>query len=289
MKEKIRLALCQVSSVFTESDDQDPRPANLAKAEECIAKAGKTGADLAIFGEVFLTGYRSDNLLSRYACSLDPPDEYIRSIAEIAAKNKIHIIMGLATRGSHVPGAVYNTAAFFGPQGLWGAYRKVYLANFAYAKGVAYESVFYARGRELPVFHTDLGSIAIEICSDLRHSEILRVYALKGAQMVVNIAAAAQGFEDYWDLAMRLGAMDNNFYFIMTSVVGQQKDDTFFGGSRVVDPYGQEIARIENSVEEVLVVELDLSAVQEAREASHIFFERMPELYEIISKPIPYP
>jgi omega-amidase len=289
MKEKICLALCQVSSVFAESDGQDPRPANLAKAEECIAQASKMGADLAIFGEVFLTGYRSDNLISRYACSLDPPDEYVQSIAEIAAKNSMHIIMGLATRASHVTGAIYNTAVFFGPQGLLGAYRKVYLANFTYAKGVAYESVFYARGRELPVFHTDLGSIGIEICADLRHSEILRVYALKGAQIVVNIAAAAQGFEDYWDLAMRLGAMDNNFYFVMTSVVGQQKDDTFFGGSRVVDPYGQEIGRTKNKVEEVLVVELDLSVVREAREASHIFFERIPELYEIISKPIPYP
>jgi omega-amidase len=289
MKEKIRVALCQTRSVFAGNDGQDPRPANLVRAEECVAEAVHMGADLVIFGEVFLTGYRSDQLLSRYACNLEQPDEYVQVIADMAARNNMHIIMGLATRGSLVTGAIYNTAAFFGPHGLLGAYRKVYLADFAYAKGVANESVFYARGRELPIFQTDLGTIGIEICADLRHSEILRVYALKGAHIVVNIAAAAEGFEGYWDLAMRLGAMDNSLYFIMTSVVGQQKSDTFFGGSRVINPYGQEIARAENGVEKVLAVEIELSAVQQAREASHVFYERMPELYEIIAQPVGYP
>lgn len=289
MKEKVRLALCQVSSVIAEHDGQDPRPANLAKAREYVSEAAKMGADLAVFGETFLTGYRSDESISRYACSVDPLDEYAEAIADMASKNGMHILMGLASRGSHVSGAIYNAAALFGPQGLLGTYRKVYLANFVWTKGVANESAFYARGRELPVFLTDLGTIGIEICADLRHSEILRVYALKGAHIVVNIAAAAQGFETYWDLAMRLGAMDNNLYFVMTSVVGQQKDYVFFGGSRVIDPYGQEMGRIENGVEDILVVEIDLSVVQEDREASYILSERMPELYDIISRPTPYP
>ena len=289
MKNTVRLALCQVESAIAESDEQDPRPANMSKAREFVAKAADVGADLAMFGEAFLTGYCSDEFINRYACSLDPPDEYAEGIREMAATSGLHILIGLAARGGHVPGAVYNAAALFGPEGLIGVYRKVYVANFVWAKGVANESTYYARGRELPVFETQLGTIGVEICADVRHSEILRVYALKGAHVVVNIAAAAQGFEEYWDLAMRLGAMDNGLYFVMTSVVGRQKDFVFFGGSRVLDPYGQEIVRIPHGVQDMALVELDLSVVNEARGASHVFSERMPELYEILAQPSPYP
>src|SRR3954468_4498863 len=127
MSRVIRLALVQCHSDLG-TETFDPREVNLERALNHIKDAAAAGVNLVVFGELFLTGYRTDEWLHRWASSVDPPGPEIDALARAAEQHRVHIIMGLATFGPPVPGDIYNSAIFIGPRGVLGTYRKTHVA-----------------------------------------------------------------------------------------------------------------------------------------------------------------
>ncbi len=162
----IRVALMQRESDLG-TETHDPRDANLAVALADIKHAVAQGADLVIFGELFLSGYRTDEWLHKWATVIDPPDEHVQKLIAAAREYGVHVIMGMGTFGGTIPGDVYNTALLVGPEGVIGAYRKTHVAAFPYSQGISMERCFYSPGKELPVFDTALGKLGIHICYDM--------------------------------------------------------------------------------------------------------------------------
>jgi predicted amidohydrolase len=275
------VALAQAESVLG-TETYDPRRANLEVALAAIDRAGSEDADLVVFGEMFLTGYRTDEWLHRWASSLEPPDPEIRALAQAAERHDLHIIMGLAAFGSPVPGDIYNSAIFIGPREVIGAYRKTHVAAFpTLDQGLAMERCFYSPGTELPVFDSDFGRVGIQICYDLTFPEVSRVQTLKGADLLVNISASAgtAAGEAYWDHFAFTRAVENAAWFVNCSVVGNQRGDRVFGGSRVIAPNGSTIAKAKVDAEDWLVVDIDLDAARTERAMSHILSTRNPAAY----------
>src|SRR5229473_353799 len=176
-------------------------------------------------------------------------------------------------------GDVYNTALLVGPQGVIGAYRKTHVAAFTYFNGVATERCFYSPGKDLPVFDTAIGRIGIHICYDMSFPEVARVQALKGADFLVNVSASAGGFEEYWEHGMFMRAAENCTWYMVCSVVGMQRNDRLFGGSRVVDPGGKVVALGKFDEEDFVIADIDLEQQRSARTTSHLFNTRQPEIY----------
>ena len=254
-----------------------------------IERAAGAGADLVVFGEMFLSGYRTDEWLHKWASTIEPPDPHVNAVIEAAERHKIHVIMGMGTFGPGMPGDVYNTALLVGPQGIIGAYRKTHVAAFTYFNGVATERCFYSPGKDLPVFDTALGKIGIHICYDMSFPEVARVQALKGADFLVNVSASAGGFEEYWQHGMFMRAAENCTWYMVCSVVGQQRNDRLFGGSRVVGPDGKVVAQGKFDEEDFVIADIDLKLQRAARSTSHLFQTRQPEIYRAISEPTPNP
>jgi omega-amidase len=281
----IRVMLVQAESALgTETDD--PRQPNLETALAAIDRAGSEDADLVVFGELFLTGYRTDEWLHRWASSIDPPGPEIDAIARAAERYSVHIIMGLATFGPPVPGDIYNSAVFIGPRGILGVYRKTHVAAFpTFDQGIAMERCFYSPGDDLPVFESDLGRIGIQICYDLSFPEVSRVQTLKGADLLVNISASAgtAANEEYWDHFAFTRAAENAVWFVNCSVVGSQRGDHFFGGSRVLAPDGSTIAKAKINAEDTLVVDIDLDAARTERAMTHVLSTRNPAIYGVLA------
>jgi predicted amidohydrolase len=244
---------------------------------------------LVVFGEMYLSGYRTDEWLSKWATVINPPDRHVGLLMDVARQHGIHVIMGMATFGSLMPGDVYNTALLVGPEGLVGAYRKTHVAAFPYSEGISTERCFYSPGRELPVFDTPLGRIGIHICYDITFPEVPRVQALSGADFLINVAATAGGFEDMWEHAVFTRAIENASWYVVCSVVGNQRGDRLFGGSRVVDPAGRLVAAGKFDEEDFVLADIDLSRTREVRSRSHYFSARNPELYRAIAEPMPFP
>lgn len=284
----VRVALVQTESELG-TETHDPRDTNLRRALREIDKAAAAGADLVVFGEMFLSGYHTDEWLHKWASSIDPPDRHISAVIEAAERHQLHVIMGMGTFGPAMPGDVYNTALLLGPHGIIGAYRKTHVAAFTYFNGVATERCFYSPGKDLPVFDTPLGRIGIHICYDMSFPEVARVQALKGADFLVNVSASAGGFEEYWEHGMFMRAVENTTWYMVCSVVGMQRQDRLFGGSRVVDPSGKVIALGKFDEEDFVVADIDPEVQRAARSSSHIFHTRQPEIYRAIAEPTPNP
>jgi predicted amidohydrolase len=86
-------------------------------------------------------------------------------------------------------------------------------------------------------------------------------------------------------------AIENALPILHVSVVGQQRDLEFFGGSRLFGPSGQVLFEAPRGEEAVAVTPLDRGLLFAARGASHPFANRNPKLYEELSavRPLPQP
>jgi predicted amidohydrolase len=197
--------------------------------------------------------------------------------------------MGLAAFGPPVPGDIYNSAVFIGPSGVIGTYRKTHVAAFPTPdQGLAMERCFYSPGNDLPVFDSDIGRVGLQICYDLSFPEVSRVQTLEGADFLVNVSASAGDAlgEEYWDHFAFTRATENAIWFVNCSVVGNQRGDRLFGGSRVVAPDGSTIAKAKIDAEDSLVVDIDLDAVRTERAMSHILSTRNPRLYGALAEDV---
>src|ERR1700737_3930682 len=93
--ETIRVALVQSTSELG-TETYAPRDANLDRALESIERAAGEGADLVVFGEMYLSGYRTDEWLHKWATTISPPDRHVQVLIEEARNKKLVIVMGAA-------------------------------------------------------------------------------------------------------------------------------------------------------------------------------------------------
>ena len=82
MKDKIKLALCQISS------KRENKAANLQKIEELTKRAMQKGADLAIFPEMSLTGYVLHDQVYELAEQITPQTRDIKAQVVYAVKSE---------------------------------------------------------------------------------------------------------------------------------------------------------------------------------------------------------
>jgi predicted amidohydrolase len=280
----VRVALVQaIQAVGTETFD--PRDDNLDRALSAIERAASDEADVAVFGEMYLSGYRTDVWLHKWATTVDPPDRHVQALIDSSRRRGIVILMGAGTFGGVMPGDVYNSTMVVCPDGLAGVYRKSHVAAFPYSEGVALERCFYSPGKELPVFDTPAGRIGVHICYDMSFPEVARVQTLKGAEMLVNTSGSAAGFEEYWDHVAYARAVENLTWYVVCSAVGQQRDTKLFGGSRIIDPGGVVVAAAKHNEEDYVYADIDLDRPRAVRSTSHTLSIRQPELYAPIAEP----
>jgi N-carbamoylputrescine amidase len=83
--------------------------------------------------------------------------------------------------------------------------------------------------------------------------------------------------------------VENALWFVVCSVVGEQRGDLLVGGSRVVDPSGNFVAAGKYNEEDIVIADIDLEVARRSRASFHLFTVRQPDLYAEIARPTPYP
>lgn len=149
-------------------------------------------------------------------------------LGEAAKRNNIWVVAGLYEKDGE---RVYNTAVLLDRQGkLAGKYRKTHLPREEWRIGVT-------PGHEYPVFQTDFGTVAIQICYDWFFPEVGTIWGLKGAEIVF---APTWGttFPDQegrveGENVFRVRARDNGIYLVPS---------VYDGSSMVIDPMGRVLA-----------------------------------------------
>ena len=283
----VKIGVCQLESNVGE-EGYDPRPDNLDRAMVAIEEATSKGAELLVFGEIYLNGYESAEFTPDYAVAEDADDPFVKPLVEEAKKRNVTILMGATTHKGTFPGDVYNSVLVIGPGELIGTYSKTHVAAFVFeGSRRAGEKLWWSPGQSIDVWDTPVGRIGVEICYDVWFPEVARTLTLKGAELVINVSAAVCGFEESWDHILYTRSLENTVPYLHVSVVGKQKEFELFGGSRLFSAGGEVKAEAPRNEEAVMVMEWDKEETRKVRGTLHPFYNRNPRLYSEVAKQFP--
>jgi predicted amidohydrolase len=275
MKDKIKLALAQISS------RRESKSENLHKIEKLTVKAKEQGADLVIFPEMALTGYVILDQVYELAETIPGPST--EKVEALAKRTGMHIIFGMPELSEKTQATVFNTAVFVGPRGLIGKYRKMYLPTHS----VFEEKRYFRPGYEVTAFHTDIGNIGLSICYDIFFPEVYRLTRLKGAQLMVCISASPAVRRGYFEILTSARALENTAFLAYVNLAGVEDGLQFWGGSRLVCPTGDVVAKAKYDEEDFAVCDVDFSDLRTAetfiptlRDLRPEFFDKLKECAE---------
>ena len=238
---------------------------NLALCAEQIDRAGELGLDIICLGEsVELVG--TGATVAEVAQPI--PGPATKGLGQAARRAGVWVVVGLTECDGDT---LYNTAVLLNRQGrVAGRYRKVHLPREEWRQGIA-------PGSEYPLFETDFGRVAIQICYDWFFPEPHTLWGLQGAEIVFaptwgNTLPDRDGRVE-GETTFRVRARDNGVYLVPS---------VYSGESMVIDPMGRILVR-SGGEEGLFWCQIDLAARQRLPWVGHWRAigprDRMPQTY----------
>lgn len=266
-----RVAVGQIAPTLGDLDK------NLALHETTAREAIARSANLLIFPELSLTGYFLKDQVPSVALRPDaPPLQLIRELSQ-----RIAIILGFVEEGSG--NRFYNASAYFEGGDLRHIHRKAYLPTY----GIFDEARYLAAGERVRAFDTALGRMAILICEDLWHPAVPAIAAWDGAEIIVCPSASpGRGLgqtgpfqnTSTWERTIRACADLLTTYVVYANRVGYEDGACFWGGSEVVAPSGEPLAKARYLEEELLLTALEPGGLRRARVANPLLRDERLDL-----------
>ncbi|RMF23713.1 MAG: carbon-nitrogen hydrolase [Deltaproteobacteria bacterium] len=239
--------------------------ANLRMHREAVARARDQGVDLLVFPELGLTGYRLKDTVPDVAAKRG--DAVFAELASLSAD--LSIVVGLVEESPEH--AFYNAAVLFEGGGVTAVHRKVYLPTY----GMFDEQRYFARGRRIAATDSRHGRLATLICEDMLHPTAVTIAALDGASLILVPSSspargiAGEGEVDangrHWEAYNRVLARNTGVYVVYANRVGVEDGQTFWGGSEIIGPQGETLAKAAYYDEDFISAVLPQDAVRRRR------------------------
>ncbi len=236
--------------------------ANVERAAKAIAAARVEGADLVVFPELSLCGYSVGEVAHDLAMRADDP----RIIRLSREAGPMGVLLGFteAASGLHT----YNSAAYLQDGELVHVHRKLYLPTY----GVFEERKHFSPGQQMRAFETRHARTAILTCNDAWQPQLAFVAVQDGARLLLMPTSSAQSLfperydsPTYWQDITRFLARMFQVYVVFVNRVGEEGKLRFWGGSHVVDPWGNLVAEAPFGEESLRSVDIDLGSVRRRR------------------------
>jgi predicted amidohydrolase len=177
--------------------------------------------------------------------------------------------------------AIFNSAFYFSNGTIEFTHKKIYPPDY----GMFEEMRYFSKGKTIDVHNTKFGKLGILVCEDLWHISLPLMLALKGARIIITIAASPTRLE----LNTKSKKIKNyeinsehhksyarllSLYVVFCNRVGYEDGVNFWGGSEVVDPFGTVTAVGKFFDEDLIYADIDLNKVKRARfQARHFLDE----------------
>lgn len=233
--------------------------------------------DVLAFPELAVTGYPPEDLVLRPSFLKDTR----KGLARIAkACRGITAVIGFLEEGEVLPAntppalivpsgrrAIHNAAAIIADTRHVWTYRKMLLPNY----GVFDESRYFCPGNTSAVYVVNGVTMGVTICEDIWYpSGPARDQALVGgAEVIININASPYQMGKRMQREEMLAARAREMTAIVsyTNIIGGQDELVFDGNSLIVDHAGMVLGRGKAFQEDMLIMDLDVDVVGEARSA----------------------
>lgn len=276
------------------SCEADPTT-NLEKATAAVRETAARGAETICLPELFLSPYFCQTEDHRHFDLAEPvPGPTSAHFANLTKELGITLVASLFER--RAAGLYHNTAAIIdADQGYLGKYRKMHIPD----DPLYYEKFYFTPGDlGFRSWKTSHGEIGVCVCWDQWYPEAARLTALQGAEILFyptaigwhpsEKAELGEAQHASWETIQRSHAIANGCYVVAVNRVGHEKPVggdgiEFWGRSFVTNPRGEIIARA-GAGEENLVVDVDLSMVEEQRTHWPFFRDRRIDAYEPINR-----
>ncbi len=273
MGDKVRLALVQ-------TDTGKDLEKNKIGIERFTKNAADAGAQLIIFPE------HSDAIGARGSdYAQDIPGEQSRFYAGLAKKHGLYLHCGSMTE-KNGDGLPYNTSLVFNPDGEQIAlYRKLHMFDVEICNGPNIkESKKVMKGDRISVLKTCMCTMGLSICYDLRFPELYRIMASLGAQLfIVSSAFTENTGRAHWESLARARAIENGCFVAAVDQCGEKNRYKAWGHTMFIDPWGEVLGELEQE-EGMLIVDMDVSKVNEARNQIPSLKSRREDIYRLESE-----
>ncbi len=242
--------------------------ANLALYEQAIVQAKDERVALLIFPELSLTGYHLRDMVATVALRQDAPE--LTRLKELS--KSVSCVAGLVEESPDF--CFYNSAVYLSAGDIQHVHRKVYLPTY----GMFDEQRYFARGNTVRAFDSPYGRAAVLVCEDLWHPSTVCIAALDQALLLICPSSSPlRGIADnterdenarYWESMNRAYAETFGVFVIYANRVGFEDGVGFWGGSEVIDPFGQCVAKGRYYEEDFVTADISLDAVRRKRVAA---------------------
>ena len=237
---------------------------NLERAHQAVATAAEESSDLVVFPELYLSGYSIGEVDADL--SMRPDDPRIEKLARHAGS--AGLLVGFVDSGPDGP-HTYNSMAVYQDGRLVHVHRKLYLPAYAPFE----ERNHFTPGPTMRAFPVDPDTrMAVLLCNDAWQPQLAFLATQDGARVLLVPAASAQSrfpehydSYEYWhDITHFYGRMFQ-VYVVFVNRVGTEGELHFWGGSHVIDPWGNVVAEASQGGEQLLTVDIDLAEVRRRR------------------------
>jgi len=266
---KFNIALAQINPALGDLDK------NIKKHIKFCDRAIKKKADLIVFPELSLTGYSIKDLNFDLAVN-------VRSsaiLAPLLKKSKdISIVFGGIEEDENF--GVFNSAFYIEDGKIKFTHRKVYPPDY----GMFEEMRYFSRGKEADVHETKFGKLGLLVCEDLWHMSLPLLQALKGAKIIIGIASSptrlalnskSKILRNYEINSEQHKAYARllSLYLVFCNRVGFEDGVNFWGGSEVVDPFGNVDKLAKFFDEDLITSVINLESVRRSRHLARHFLD----------------
>ncbi len=260
-------------------NSRDDKDRNLAVAERLTRAAAADGATLVVLPEKFNVLGTHDDYLAGAETLEGPTVGWAR---DLARELGIDFVAGSIVERREDRRKLSNTSVHVGPDGdVKAVYRKIHMFDVEVGGQVYRESESQEGGHEIVRSESADGvPFGLTVCYDLRFPELYRVLAVEGARVLLLPAAFTEVTgRAHWEVLIRARAIENQAFVVAADQVGPHPPDKVsFGGSMIVDPWGEVLAKAPDE-ECFVAAELDFDRQDEVREKLPSLANRVPDAY----------
>jgi deaminated glutathione amidase len=240
--------------------------ANRDAAVAGVREAAARGADYVQTPEMTSLVERSRERLFAQVTSEDQ-DGTLAALREAARETGTVVHVGsIAVRAGD---KIANRAYLIGSDGaILAAYDKLHLFDVDLPSGERWrESATYTGGACAVLAATPWALLGLTICYDIRFPALYRALAEAGAGVLTAPACfTRQTGEAHWHVLQRARAIETGSFVISAAQGGLHEDGReTYGHSLIVDPWGRVLADAGGAEPGVILAEIDLAQVADAR------------------------
>ena len=287
MPRELKVAAAQMGP----NDEGTPREAVVERMLALLERAAAEGVELLVYPEMALTPYFPKRIRPDFEQFFENevPPKALEPLLRRAARAGVALHVGFCERAG---ARRFNSALLTDRDGrLCGIFRKIHLPGAARSDGWAqvFEPYYFHRGDTgYRVFDCAGVKVGVAICQDRRYPETYRCLALQGAEIIVigyNTPASPLALE-LNDLCLRAGAYANLCFVVAAAKAGIEDGVEMIGGSCIVSPLGQVLARAAGTGDELVPARLDLAQAEAARRRWNFLGRRQPAHYGLLVEPV---